>query len=158
MTVDTSGATPTLQWWVLLGSRIRHKTSQVTMSKRGIREQIKDYSIQEHLEIVVDHLNGKQRDCSGLLHFLQKAVSFLLAKGKSMACQLKRVTYAGGCNGGQWFLFQTQVREVVKSYTISEHLGATDKVMVSTTNPNFVLTDTVFLHPPPPPCYSPHFK
>jgi hypothetical protein len=48
-----------------------------------IRERIKDYSIQEHLEIVVDHLNGERRDCGGL--HLQEAVSFLLAKGKSVA-------------------------------------------------------------------------
>jgi hypothetical protein len=128
--------------------RFRHAVLDFTSDfVRGrIRERMKDYSIEEHIEIVVDHLNGEQTDRGGL--HLQEAVSFLLAKGSKVAWQFKRVTDGGGGHGGGWSSFQTRVREVVKCYTISEHLGATDKVLVST-NPNFPLADIVFSHPPP---------
>lgn len=110
-----------------------------------IRARMKDYSIKEHIGVVVDRLNGAQMDRGGL--HLQETASFLLSQGSSVSWQCKTVTVAGG-SGGQWSAFRTRARDVVKSYEIFEHLGAPNKVLVST-NPNFPLADIVFSHPAP---------
>ena len=111
-----------------------------------IRERMRDYSIQERIQLVVDHLDGKQTDRGGL--HLQETVSYLLSKGSSVAWKFKHVPDGASIRDGQWFSLSTQKRELVKSYTISEQLGARSKVLVST-NPNFPLADIVFSHPPP---------
>lgn len=105
-----------------------------------IRERLKDYSIEEHIQVVVDHLDGQQADRGGL--HLQEVVSFLLAKGTDVKWQHKQVTDPASTNN-QWFSFRTQVREVVKSYHIAEQLTASKKVLVSM-NTNFPLADIVF--------------
>ena len=47
-----------------------------------IRETMKDYSIKDRVNIVVDHLSGEQTDRSGL--HLQEVLCFLLAKGSEV--------------------------------------------------------------------------
>jgi hypothetical protein len=67
---------------------------------------MKDYSIEEHIEIVVDHLNGEQTDRGGL--HLQEAVSFLLAKGSKVGVAIQE---GHGWWWWWWSSLQTRVRE-----------------------------------------------
>lgn len=104
---------------------------------------MKDYSIQERIQIVVDHLNGTQTDRGGL--HLQETVGYLLAKGMAVTWEYKKLTDAGG---ELWSTFYTRVREVIKEYDIVQKLGATDKILIST-NDNLPLADIVFSQPSP---------
>lgn len=111
-----------------------------------IRERMQDYSIQERIQVVVDHLNGRRTDRGGL--HLQETVSYLLSQGSSVAWKFKHVPDHNTVRNERWFSLVTQKRALVKSYTISEELEAPAKLLVST-NPNFPLADIVFSHPHP---------
>jgi hypothetical protein len=107
-----------------------------------IRKRLNDYSIDDHIRIVADCLSNNQEDRGGL--HLQETISYLLGKGSVVSWQ-----YAEAMGGNfQWSSFQTRARTVSKLYAISEQLGASDKVLVST-NPNFPLADIIFSAPPP---------
>jgi hypothetical protein len=107
-----------------------------------IRKRLNDYSIDDHIRIVADCLSNNQEDRGGL--HLQETISYLLGKGSVVSWQ-----YAEAVGGNfQWSSFQTRARTVSKLYAISEQLGASDKVLVST-NTNFPLADIIFSAPPP---------
>ena len=105
-----------------------------------IRERMQDYSIQERIQVVVDHLNGRRTDRGGL--HLQETVSYLLSQGSSVAWKFKHVPDHNTVRNERWFSLVTQKRALVKSYTTSEELEAPAKLLVST-NPNFPLADIV---------------
>ena len=111
-----------------------------------ICKRLAGFSIRDHIRIVVDHLKNQQEDRGGL--HLQKTVSMLLSKGRKVKWQFRVVNDGGGNIGARWSTYQTCAREVIKHYTISEQLAATDKVLVST-NPNFPLVGIVFSAPAP---------
>ena len=111
--------------------------------EQAIRAKLSDYSLQDHVNIVLDHIGGKQVDRSGL--HLQESVGMMLSKGSQLVWKMTMVGDTAPVNAAalQWSTFRTQKREVVKLYTIVEQLRAAAKLLIST-NPNFPLGDIVF--------------
>jgi hypothetical protein len=70
--------------------------------KRQIRIRLNDHSGEEHVEIVVDHLNGKQTDHGGL--HLQEAVT---------SCWPKAAKWHGNARGPRMLLLQAVTMVVV---------------------------------------------
>lgn len=103
--------------------------------EQGIRAELSDYSLQEHIKIVTERMDGKQMDRSGL--HLQESVGMLLSEGNKIVWKTNQVGDSAPVDAKalHWYTFRSQKREVVKLYSVLEQLRANAKLL-SSTNPN----------------------
>eukprot|EP00978_Attheya_sp_CCMP212_P011564 scaffold28590_cov57-Attheya_sp.AAC.1 len=105
-------------------NRFKYSELDVTSKyvEQAIRTKLADYSLQDHVDIVLDHIDGKQVDRSGL--HLQESVGMILSKGNQLVWKMAMVGHVAPVNAAalRWSTFRTQKRDVVKLYTVVEQM------------------------------------